>query len=195
MRIHALCAAVSIALAAAAAPARAEIDEDRYRSPEWRIAMRLPTSWQTTEQTSYPNILLWLVRHNPDAKLLLAAEPVAAELDAKAYAEATIERLHALGFEVRPPQLHAATGAYYMDFDDGRTFLRQAVLVVGGAGFSLTLAAEDSTSRGQLLRVFDEALRSLRPITKAEADEAAAAEAAREAESAPDEEDAAEEAP
>lgn len=146
------------------APAHADVDGDRYRSEQWRVSIALPTKWQITEQTSYPNIILWMVRPSPRAEMLLSAEHLDEPLDAQEYALATLELLEKLGFRARAPQLHGATGAYWIDFDNGEVFLRQALLVSGGIGYSLTLATDDSGTRGQLLRVFDYVLRSIKPL-------------------------------
>jgi hypothetical protein len=143
--------------------AQAEIVGDRFRSTEWRVTMVAPRNWQITDQTSYPNILLWMVRHNPPGKMLLAAERVAAETDVLTYAATTTKVLQAMGFVVRTPQLHGATGAYWIDFDNGTVFLRQAFLVTGGFGYALTLSAPDARLRTQHLRAFDQALRSISP--------------------------------
>jgi hypothetical protein len=158
--------------------ARSEIDGERFRSKEWRIRMTAPKDWQISEQTSYPNILLWMVRANPAAKMLLSAEHHREAIDALEYALRTSKVLEQMGFQVRPPQLHAATGAYLIDFDNcdepargcvGRVFLRQAFLVVDGVGYALTLATPDLRTRGRHLHVFDSALRSIRIQRSAEA--------------------------
>lgn len=154
---------LALVLGDASAP-RADIRDGSFHSETWRVSMSLPKNWQASEQTSYPNILVWMSRRQPDAKMLLSAEAVDPSLDAQGYTAETVERLERFGFEVRGPQLHAATGAYWMDLDDGRTFLRQAILVVDGIGYSLTVAARDAGTRGQLLRAFDQALRSIRPL-------------------------------
>jgi hypothetical protein len=96
--------------------------------------------------------------------MLFAAEILETELDSQSYALATSKKLEKLGFRVRAPQLHSATGAYWMDFDNGKSFLRQAVLVPAdsGTGYSLTLSTNDNRTRGKLLRAFDLSLRSIR---------------------------------
>ena len=151
--------------------AAAEIDGDRYRSKPWKVRMSAPKDWQISEQTSYPNVLLWMVRRNPAGRMLLTAEKHTAKIDALAYATRTIEVLENMGFTVRKPQLHSATGAYWIDFDncrepskgcEGKMFLRQAFLVVDDIGYALTLAADDSRTRGRHLHAFDYALRSIR---------------------------------
>ena len=168
----------------------AEIDGDDFSSRKWRIRrISAPANWRLSEQKSYAatcvkavvsaesgngsckrsderysqtSILLWMHRRSPTGKMLLAGERLHSQTNSLEYAEKTRELLGKLGFEVRAPQLHAATGAYWLEFDDGKTFLRQAVLVSGGIGYSLTLAAPDARTRAKHLRAFDYALRSIR---------------------------------
>ena len=164
----------------------AEVDGDRFRSDKWRIQMTAPRNWQIGEQTSYPNVLLWMVRRNPAGKMLLSAEELPPTVDSLAYANRTKKVLETLGFRVREPQHHAATGAYWIDFDDcdpsegceGKRFLRQAFLVANGIGYALTLSAPDPRARAKHLRAFDYALRSIRVLRKQDA--ASSKEAERE---------------
>jgi hypothetical protein len=156
-----------------AGSARADIDGDRFESETWRVSMKAPKNWQLTETTSYPSILLWMVRRTPDGKMLLSAEKLDASMDALAYAKATSTLLEKRGFRVRAPQLHASTGAYLIDFDNEKTFLRQALLVTNGVGYALTLSAKDTRTRSQHLRAFDYALRKIRPMRKSSKDEEA----------------------
>lgn len=141
--------------------AAAQVDGDRFESQEWGVRIAAPAQWRMSEQTSYPNILLWMHRHSPPGRMLLSAERLGRKLTALEYAEQTRKTLVELRFTVREPQVHAATGAYWIEFDDGKTFLRQALLVAGDIGYSLTLSAPDSGSRNQHLRAFDYALRSI----------------------------------
>jgi hypothetical protein len=156
---------------ASAGFASAEIDGDRYRSKPWKVRVTAPKDWQISEQTSYPNVLLWMVRRNPSGRMLLTAEKHKEKIDALAYATRTIAVLEKMSFNVRKPQLHSATGAYWIDFDncheptkgcEGKMFLRQAFLVVDGIGYALTLAADDTRTRGRHLHAFDYTLRSIR---------------------------------
>jgi len=101
--------------------------------------------------------------------MLLTAEKLPrANTDSLTYARQTRIVLRGMGFKVRAPQLHSVTGAYWVDFDDGASFLRQAYLTKGGVGFTLTLAAPSSRIRNQHLRAFDASLRSLAFIEKEE---------------------------
>lgn len=158
--------------------ARADVDGDRFRSNQWRVRMTAPKNWQISEQTSYPNVLLWMVRRSPPGKMLLSAEKQPDHITSLEYANRTAKVLETLGFEVRQPQLHPATGAYWVDFDNcpdqsksckGKTFLRQAYLVANGIAYALTLSAPDARTRGKHLRAFDYALRSIRLLRKREA--------------------------
>lgn len=141
--------------------ARADIDGDTFVSPTWRVRVTAPKSWQLTEKTAYPNLLLRMVRRAPDGMMLLSAERLPRGEDALHFARRTATLLGKMGFEVRAPQLHASTGAYLVDSHRDPAFLRQAFLVAGGVGYSLTLSAPDRRTRSQHLRAFDSALRSI----------------------------------
>src|SRR5262245_21031437 len=90
-------------LAALGTRARADIEGDTFLSKEWGITVRSPGNWQMTEQTSYPNIILHLLRPYPAGRMLLSAECVAPGLKPLDYAEQTSRILAKVGFRVRPP--------------------------------------------------------------------------------------------
>ncbi|MBT8495762.1 MAG: hypothetical protein KJO07_22135 [Deltaproteobacteria bacterium] len=142
--------------------ARADVNNGRFSSKVWGVELVAPRYWQLSERTSYPNILLWMSRRAPDGKLLLTAERLSKPTNAIGYARATRTVLRSMGFKVRAPQFHAATGAYWADFDDGSSYLRQAYLIRGELGLTLTLSAPSQRLRNQHLRVFDATLRSIR---------------------------------
>jgi hypothetical protein len=157
-------AAALIAASVSLVPAaRAEVDGDAFALElwGWTVELTSPRNWIPSEERSYPSILLWMVRRDPPGKMLLSAEKLDGVKGAFDYATRTTQLLEALGFAVRDPQLHGPTGAYWIDFDNGRVYLRQAFLVVGGVGYALTLSARDSRTRGSHLRAFDAALRSI----------------------------------
>lgn len=159
-----LLAAFALLGAMAAPMALAEIEGDRFESSVWRVQMTAPANWQLTEQTAYPSLLLRLERRDPRGLMLLGAEKVAEGTSTRDYAKQVSEKLEALRFEVRAPQLHTTTGAAILDFQNGSAFLRQALLVKGTIAYSLTLSAADARTRGSHLRAFDAALRSIRPL-------------------------------
>ena len=174
LRLAALAAVLAGgALLAGAPAARGDIDGDTFVSRDWRVRMTAPRNWQLTDKTAYPSVLLRMVRRAPDGKMLLTAEKLDAGVDAQAYATRTARLLETMRFEVRAPQLHASTGAYFIDLRRGDFFLRQAFLVAGGIGYSLTLSAPDNRTRSQHLRAFDAALRSLQILGDAELEQLA----------------------
>jgi hypothetical protein len=165
MSLHRLgLAAVGLAMAVAmSTPARADIDGDLFTRTVFSYEVQLvtPKNWIPSEERSYPSIILWLTRREPPGRMVLSAERIDRRESSLAYAERTRSLLRTLGYRVRRPRLHAQTGAYWIDFDHEGTYLRQAFLVVGDVGFALTLSANDSRTRGQHLRSFDAALRTL----------------------------------
>lgn len=158
LRVLALLALVGGVLAGAA---RADIEGEQFQSGAWRVRLSAPRGWQMTEKTAYPNVLLRMVRRAPDGKMLLSAERIQPGTDARAYAMKTAELLKKMTFNVRPPQLHSSTGAYFVDSQRGQSYLRQAFLVSGTIGYSLTLEAPSNRVRSQHLRAFDYTLRSV----------------------------------
>jgi len=160
----ALLVLVFATLASTAATARADIDGDVFTRDEWELSVSLtgPSNWVLSEERSYPSVWLWMVRRDPPGRMLLSAEQLARPMGARDYATRSAKLLESLGFAVRKPQLHSQTGAYWVDFDNGQVYLRQAFMVVGDIGFALSLAARDSRTRGSHLRAFDAALRSIK---------------------------------
>lgn len=152
---------IASALVLSSGPARGDIDGDRFVSADWRVRITAPKNWQLTDKTAYPSILLRMVRRAPDGKMLLSAERLKPGTDALTYATRTAELLQRMKFRVRAPTLHSSTGAYFVDANRPGAFLRQAFLVAGGVGYSLTLATDSSRARSQHLRAFDYALRSI----------------------------------
>jgi hypothetical protein len=147
--------------------ADADVAGSRYQSgDEWGVRITAPTNWDISQQTSYPNILLWMYRRTPAGKMLLSVECMKDKSSSREYAERTAKTLESFvdgtRFQIGRPQLHAATGAYWIEFDNGETFLRQALLVSGDVGYSLTLSANDADTRRKHLRAWDYSLRSIR---------------------------------
>lgn len=174
-------------LAIAAAPARADIEGEQFQSGAWRVRLTAPRGWQLTEKTAYPSVLLRMVRRAPDGKMLLTAERVEAGTDARTYAMKTVELLKKMNFEVRVPQLHSSTGAYFIDSHRGDSYLRTAFLVSGTIGYSLTLECASNRIRSQHLRAFDYTLRSLQILRPEEVPAAIEADKKKKEQTAPPE--------
>jgi len=162
--VAALAALLAIAVAFGGSPtvARAELEGDNFRSDAWHVSLTTPRNWQASDQSSYPNILVLMVAASPRGKMLLSAERLDRVRDAETYARNTAAILAKLGFQVGAPRAHP-TGAFWLEYDNGKAFLRQAFVVADGYGYSLTLSADDVHGRTQHLRAFDATLRSLRP--------------------------------
>lgn len=166
---HGWICGAALSLLLVPAPAIADVDGDRYESDTWLVSMQRPKNWQMSEQSSYPNVLLWMSRRNPYARMLLSAERRTRRITAMAYAKETKRILETLGFSVAPIKRHS-TGASWIEFDNcgdasdckGKAFLVQAFLVANGNAYALTMSTQNRRIRGQNLRAFDYTLRSMR---------------------------------
>jgi hypothetical protein len=165
--VRCLLALCLVAIAVVPAPSNAEVSGSEFESALWRVRLSAPRSWQMSERSSYPNILLWMSRRSPRGKMLFSAERLPTAEGAREFAARTVTTLGSLGFQVRAPQLHSSTGAYWIDIDKGGAYLRQAFLVSGRVGYTVTLSAETRRSRSQHLRAFDATLRSIRTLQSA----------------------------
>jgi hypothetical protein len=168
--------ALVLALMSWTSVALAQVETRRVESKSWRIRITAPEDWRISAQGSYPRVVVWMYRSNPVGTMLLTAEraatiPGADQQSSIQYAQATVEQLQALGYSIETtPQMHAATQASWIEFDDGKTFFRQASLVVGDTAYALTLSAPDRRARAQHLRAFDASLRSMERIESVAAD-------------------------
>ena len=139
----------------------------------WKVALSAPPNWRVDRASPYPNILVALVRSRPQGKMLLSAERLpASEYDdagrtseppSLRYCRATAKILTAVGFTVSEPRPHSS-GAFWIDYTDGKAYLRQAFVVADYRGFSLVLSAHGEKERSAQLRAFDATLRSLRAL-------------------------------
>src|SRR5262245_40696640 len=179
---------VGAAIGAALLPVRADagLEGDVFTSREANIRMVAPRDWRVSDLPSYPGVLLWMVRTRPRGLMLLTVEtvdrharcawPAACRSAGRPLAEqmacALSARLSTTRFQVGPVQSGRTP---WFDYDDGRRWLRQAVLVSGATAVTLILSTESPTDRATHVRTFDRALRSLRPMTASEAAAAAPA--------------------
>jgi hypothetical protein len=127
-----------------------------------------------SRQSSYPNLLVSLVHSRPYGKMLLSAERLpadeyvdggrrATQPPSLRYAKATAALLATLGFTVTEPRPHSS-GAFWIEYTDGKAHLRQAFVVAGELGYSLVLSARTEKERNAHIRAFDATLRSLRTL-------------------------------
>ena len=159
-----------------------------YTSKPDRLRLVVPRSWFATEQASYPGLLLWMRHPSPEGHIALTAEPFTRKLycswpvpcrtshDAlpNKLACALSSELKAQKLRVGPVQAgpkeneEAGMPTVWFEYDDGKRFLRQAVAVTEDRVVSLVLATSSADSRTSYVRAFEQALRTLRPLTPEE---------------------------
>lgn len=166
----------------------AELENSIYSSKTHRIRIVVPRGWRATDQPSYPGLLLWMLRGQPEGKIMLTSEPFTRAvycswplqcrqspdpLPAK-LACALREKLAAQRTRVGPtqggPKENTQNGmpSVWFEVDDGKRYLRQAVALGEDHVVSLTLAASSAEARSAHVRAFEQALRTLRPLTPEE---------------------------
>lgn len=181
--------AAALAAAVIAIPTvRAELDNSIFTSKVHRIRLVVPRGWRPTDQPSYPGLLLWMVRNQPEGKIVLTAEPFTRAVYCSWPIEcrqstdplpsklacALRQKLTAQRMRVGPtqggPKENAQNGmpSVWFELDDGKRYLRQAVALGEDRVVSLTLHATSLETRSTHVRAFEQALRTLRPLTPAE---------------------------
>lgn len=160
--------------------AEAGLDGEVYTSREANIRMVVPRGWRVSDLPTYPGVLLWMARTNPPGRMLLTVDtidrdarcawPRACRDGARPLAEqmacALAARVEAAGFRPGPVQSGRTP---WFDYEDGKRWLRQAVLMSGSRAVTLILSASSLADRANHARSFDRAIRSLRPLTASEA--------------------------
>jgi hypothetical protein len=187
-RLIAAIATMIVVLVIVLRPVEAELENHVYTSRNDHIRMVVPRGWRESDAPSYPGLLLWMMR--PDAKIVLTAEPFTRELYCSwpvtcrtshdftsmtaRYACALRQRLTAQGMRIGPVQAgpkeneDAGLTSVWFEYDDGKHFMRQAVALGEDRAYSLVLAASTGEARNSNVRAFDQALRTLRPLTSIE---------------------------
>ena len=166
----------------------AELENSVYTSRANRLRMVVPRGWRATDQPSYPGLLLWMLRSQPPGQIVLTSEvftreqycswPIACRTSPESlsskYACALRSRLQAQRMVVGPvqsgPKDNALAGlpSVWFEYDDGKRFLRQAIAVGGDRAVTLVLSAPTNDARAAHVRPFEQALRTLRPLSAAE---------------------------
>lgn len=192
-RVIAISAVAAAALATLLAllhsrPASAELENSIYTSKTDRLRLVVPRGWRATDQPSYPGLLLWMMRSEPEGRIVLTSEPFTRDvycswpvrcqmshdaLPAK-LACALGSKLATQGMHVGPVQAgpkeneDAGLPSVWFEYDDGRHFLRQALAIDADHVVSLVLSASSTEARNAHVRSFEQALRTLRPLTAEE---------------------------
>lgn len=184
----ALIAAIAVALAVFVGDSRAELEMPVFTSRANRVRIVVPRGWRATDQPSYPGLLLWMMRSQPPGEIVLTGEtftralycswPIACRTSDESlsskYACALRVKLQALRMNVGPVQAGprdnevAGLPSVWFEYDDGKRFLRHAIALGSDRAISLVLAAPTTEARASHVRPFEQALRTLRPLTAEE---------------------------
>jgi hypothetical protein len=172
----------------AGALARAELENSVYTSKQDKLRLVVPRGWRATDQPSYPGLLLWMMRTEPEGRIVLTSEaftrdvycswPVRCQmshdsLPAKAAcalgSKLAGQRVHVGPVQGGPKENEdAGLPSVWFEYDDGKHFLRQALAIDEDRVVSLVLSAPSAEARNAQVRPFEQALRTLRPLTPEE---------------------------
>src|SRR5690348_14536380 len=191
----ALAAALAIAAAVFVRISAADLENGVFTSREARLRMIVPRNWRVSDQTSYPGLVLWMARSEPQpGQIQLTVERFTRELYCSwprtcqvsreglpsRYACALRSTLEAKRIRVEAvqagPKENEAAGlpSIWFDYDDGKHFLRQAIAFSpDDYAISLVLSAGSKEARAIHGRAFEQALRTLHLVS---AEESARAE-------------------
>jgi len=175
--------------------ARADLENQIFTSKGDQLRIVVPRGWRATEQPSYPGILLWMTRAQPDAHIVLTAEAftrkqycswpiqcrtshdalptklacaLRSQLDAAAHQQ---QRALHVGPIQAGPKENEVNGlpSVWFEYDDGKHYFRQAVALTEDRVISVLLSTSSPDARLSYVRAFESALRTLRPLTLEEA--------------------------
>jgi hypothetical protein len=165
---------------------RAELEKQVFTAKSEGIRIVVPRGWRATDQPSYPGLLLWMFRNQPDGQIVLTVERFTREMYCAApiacrnlpnnsarFTCALREKLAALRIDVGPAQLGpkendvAGLPSMYFDYDDGKRFVRQAVAATDDQVISLVLSTASQDARTNHVRAFDQSLRTLQRLPPA----------------------------
>ncbi|MDB4955096.1 MAG: hypothetical protein JWO36_2665 [Myxococcales bacterium] len=192
----ALFAVAAIVFALVVATANADLENQGTDSPKLytskpdRLRLVVPRGWRATDQASYPGLLLWMMRSQPEGKIVLSAETFTHELYcswpiacrssheslASKFACALQKQLQTQRMRVADHSIQAGPKeneeagipSVWFEYDDGKHYFRQALAVTEDRVVSLVLGAPTVDARSQHVRAFEQVLRTLRPLTAEE---------------------------
>jgi hypothetical protein len=176
----------ALAVALVHSQADASLEGEVFTSREANVRMVVPRGWRVSDLPTYPGVLLWMAHTKPRGLMLLTADtldrearcawPATCRTAGRPLAEqmacGLAARLTEDGFKPGPVQSGRTP---WFDYEDGKQWLRQAVLVSGAHAVTVVLSAPSAADRASHARAFDRAVRSLRPLTALEAAAAAPA--------------------
>lgn len=168
--------------------AHAELENQVFTAKAEGLRLVVPRGWRATDQPSYPGLLLWMMRDQPEGRIVLTSEPFTRDvycswpvrcqmshdaLPAK-LACALGAKLAQQHLQVGPVQAgpkeneEAGLPSVWFEYDDGKRFIRQAVAIDEQHVVSLVLSAPTAEARNAHTRAFEQALRTLHPLNAAE---------------------------
>jgi len=167
----------------------ADLENQVFTSKTERLRMVVPRGWRATDQPSYPGLLLWMMRSQPEGRIVLTSEPFTRELYcswsdhcrlskeplASRMACALRDKLQHQGMHVDAIQAgpkeneEAKLPSVWIEYDDGKHFLRQAIAFdEERAVISLVLSTPTRQARTAHVRAFEQALRTLHVLAPSE---------------------------
>jgi hypothetical protein len=182
----------AIALAVHSSTVNADLENQIFTSKAHRLRIIVPRGWRATDQPSYPGLLLWMLRSQPEGKMVLTAQPFTRQVycswpvDCRSSPDSLPQKLAcAMRRKLEAQHLHvgvvqagpkeneqAGMASVWFELDDGHDYVRQAVAIREDRVISLTLSAPSLEARNAHVRYFEQALRTLRPLTPQELGEA-----------------------
>jgi hypothetical protein len=184
----ALVAALGLVVVILVEDSAAELENLVFTSREDRLRLIVPRGWRASDQPSYPGLLLWMARSQPQGQLVLTTEAFTRELYCSwpvtcrtsseglptKYACALRSKLEAHRLKVGPiqagPKDNEAAGlpSIWFEYNDGKHFLRHAIAFSSDRAISLVLSAPTGEARATHARAFEQALRTLHLLSAEE---------------------------
>jgi hypothetical protein len=193
----ALAGALGLAAGGLVEDSAAELENLVFTSRAERLRLLVPRGWRASELPSYPGLLLWMGRSEPQGQIVLTAEPFTHELYCSwpvpcrtsheswpvKYACALRAKLEAQHLRISSPTQPgpkdnevAGLPSIWFEYDDGKHFLRQAIAFPASSqpsflpdrAFSLVLSTQTSEARATYSRAFEQALRTLHLLSSDE---------------------------
>lgn len=178
----------AVAIAVHSSSVNAELENQIFTSRANRLRIVVPRGWRATDQPSYPGLLVWMMRSQPEGKMVLSAEPFTrtvycswpiecrTSVDslpgklACAIRTKLIAQHLTVGMVQAGPKENEQAGipSVWFEINDGKNYLRQAVALDEDRVVSLVLSASSEQARTAHVRAFEQALRTLRPLTPQE---------------------------
>ncbi len=163
----------------------ADLENLVFTSRTDHVRLIVPRGWRASDQPSYPGLLLWMARSQPQGQIVLTSERFTHELYCSwppacrtsheplpvRYACALRQQLTARGLKVDATQPgpkeneNAGLDTVWFEYQDAKHFLRHAIAFSGDRAFSLVLSAPNSEARATHTRAFEQALRTLQLLS------------------------------